>query len=139
MGKMMKETMTTLKESGIRVTSQRLAIIEYLSNTVNHPSAYQIYSSIKKHFPNLSIATVYNNLRFLVKKGAIKELYVNGSSWYDYNTSDHYHLVCQSCGKIEDMDYPLFYEIEDFAEDFYGYIIQTHSLQLYGLCKACQK
>ncbi|WP_235988803.1 Fur family transcriptional regulator [Aquibacillus kalidii] len=133
-----EETRTTLKESGIRITPQRISIMEYLANTSNHPSADQIYISLEKQFPNISLATVYNNLHFLSKRGIIKELHVNGTSRFDANTSDHYHFICKSCGKVEDIEYPLFYEIEDFTENFYGYTVHTHSLQLYGICQSCQ-
>lgn len=135
----MEEKLDELKREGIRLTPQRVAVMEYLSNTTSHPTADTVHQAIESNFPNLSLATVYNNLHFLTDKGVIKELhYGNGSSRFDFNTVDHYHIVCELCEKVEDFNYPMFYEVEKFAEAFYEYHINTHRLELYGVCKECQ-
>ncbi|GAB3063811.1 Fur family transcriptional regulator [Virgibacillus ainsalahensis] len=135
----LKEKLSKLEEIGYRRTPQREAVIKYLSYTDTHPSADEIHRELEKEFPNLSLATIYNNLHFLTNKGVIKELYCgNESSRFDFNTTDHYHIMCESCRKIEDFKYPLFYEVEAFAEEFYEYNIKFHSLELYGICKDCQ-
>ena len=63
-----------LKQNNIRMTSQRIAILEFLSTDGNHPTANEIYQALKDKNPNMSIATVYNNLLFFEKAGILKEV-----------------------------------------------------------------
>src|SRR5699024_1645598 len=82
----------TLKESGVRITPQRHAVLEYLLTSETHPTADEIYKALEGKFPNMSVATVYNNLRVLREIGLIRELtYGDDSSRFDCNMTDHYH------------------------------------------------
>lgn len=91
---------TSIEILGLRQTSQRKAILQYLFSTDDHPTAKVIYNVLKKEIPNLSLATVYQNLKILVRKNIVKEINIrNMPSRYDSNTINHYHIVCQSCGR----------------------------------------
>lgn len=59
----LQEALTTLKKSGVRITPQRHAVLEYLMQSMKHPTADEIYKALEDKFPNMSVATVYNNLR----------------------------------------------------------------------------
>src|SRR5699024_2122979 len=108
-------------------------IINYISSNQNHPSATIIYHSLKKKLPKLSLSTVYQNLDALKKNGVIKEITIkNGPNRYDINTNNHYHIICQSCGKVRDFNYPVLHEIEKVASSVFDYEIYTHSLEIYG-------
>ena len=103
----LQEALTTLKNSGVRITPQRHAVLEYLMQSLNHPTADEIYRALESKFPNMSVATVYNNLRVFQEIGLVRELtYGDASSRYDCNTSKHYHVICNECGKIVDFHYP---------------------------------
>lgn len=103
----LKEALDTLKDTGVRITPQRHAILEYLVDSMAHPTADDIYKALEGKFPNMSVATVYNNLRVFREAGLVKELtYGDASSRFDFVTSDHYHAICESCGKIVDFHYP---------------------------------
>ncbi|WP_039880925.1 peroxide-responsive transcriptional repressor PerR, partial [Listeria fleischmannii] len=112
----LKESIDILKQSGVRITPQRHAILEFLINSHTHPTADEIYRALEGNFPNMSVATVYNNLRVFRDAGLIKELsYGDASSRFDFSTSNHYHAICDECGKIVDFHYPGLDEVEHFA------------------------
>lgn len=127
-----------LKMFGVRMTPQRYAILEYMVDTMTHPTADDIYKALGHRFPNMSVATVYNNLKLFVEAGLVRELtYGDDSSRYDANVADHYHIICQQCNTMVDFDYPRLHSVEEDAMKHTGFIIQGHRLELYGLCPAC--
>lgn len=136
----LKEALDTLKVSGVRITPQRHAILEYLIQSMTHPTADEIFKALEGKFPNMSVATVYNNLRVFKDVGLVKELtYGDSSSRFDFNTHDHYHALCESCGKIVDFQYPSLNEVEQFASHVTGFKVSHHRLEVYGLCPDCAK
>ncbi|WP_036577475.1 peroxide-responsive transcriptional repressor PerR [Oceanobacillus picturae] len=138
--KQLKKAIDTLKESGVRITPQRHAVLEYLLNAMVHPTADDIYKALEGKFPNMSVATVYNNLRVLREIGLVRELtYGDSSSRFDCNTTEHYHIICDSCGKIVDFHYPSLDEVEALAEQVTGFDVSHHRLEVYGKCEGCQE
>lgn len=135
----LEHAINTLKQSGVRITPQRHAVLEYLLKSEVHPTADEIYKALEGKFPNMSVATVYNNLRVLRKTGLIRELpYGDSSSRFDSNTTEHYHIICDECGKIVDFHYPVLDEVESLAEQVTGFDVRYHRMEIYGKCKACQ-
>ncbi len=136
----LKEAVGKLKTTGVRMTPQRYAILEYLLTSMNHPTADMIYKALEDKFPNMSVATVYNNLRLFREAGLVRELtYGDGSSRFDADMSDHYHIICRQCGKITDFEYPSLIDVEKEAAKRTGFQIETHRMELYGICESCQK
>ncbi|OYD07042.1 peroxide-responsive transcriptional repressor PerR [Paludifilum halophilum] len=130
----------TLKSTGVRMTPQRYAILEYLLSTMGHPTADAIYKALENKFPNMSVATVYNNLRVFKEAGLVRELtYGDSSSRFDANMNDHYHIICRDCGKIVDFDYPPLFNVEKEAAEKTGFRVETHRMEIYGVCSACQE
>lgn len=135
---MLKDALDTLKKSGVRITPQRNAILAYLVTSKSHPTADDIYQSLASNFPNMSVATVYNNLRVFLSVGLIKELtYGDASSRFDFITHDHYHIICDSCGDIVDFQYPGLEEVEQLAAHITGFKVNSHRLEVYGTCPTC--
>lgn len=129
-----------MKSSGVRITPQRHAILEHLIQSMSHPTADEIYKSLEGKFPNMSVATVYNNLRVFKEIGLVKELtYGDSSSRFDCVTTDHYHIICDDCGKIVDFHYPGLDEVETLAEQVTGFKVGDHRMEIYGRCPDCQK
>jgi len=134
----LQNAVDTLKRSGVKITPQRHAVLEYVLTSMSHPTADDIYKALEKKFPNMSVATVYNNLRILREIGLVRELtYGDDSSRFDSNMQDHYHIICESCGKIVDFHYPTLDEIESLAEKVSGFEISHHRMELYGKCEQC--
>lgn len=135
-----QEAVATLKGSGVRITPQRHAILEYLIGSMSHPTADDIYKALEGKFPNMSVATVYNNLRVFREVGLVKELtYGDSSSRFDCDISNHYHIICEVCGKIVDFHYPGLDEVETLAEHVTGFEVSHHRMELYGTCSECKK
>ena len=128
-----------LKKNNIRMTSQRIAILEFLARDGNHPTANEIYQALKDKNPNMSIATIYNNLLFFKKAGILKEIpFGEGSNRYDLTDTKHYHAVCEHCGKVVDFDYQELEKINNFVENQINFKVLDHNFKVTGLCENCK-
>ena len=88
----------------LRNSAVRNSIYEYLCGTKEHPSAEMIYNDLKGDNPNLSLGTVYRNLKQLEEIGKIiRVTNVNNHERYDANCEDHVHFVCERCGRVIDI------------------------------------
>ncbi|MDO4204901.1 MAG: peroxide-responsive transcriptional repressor PerR, partial [Streptococcus gallolyticus] len=88
-----------LKKKHIRITETRKAIIAYIINSHEHPSADKIYRDLLPEHPNMSLATVYNNMKVLVDEGFVAELKVTNdtTTYYDFMGHQHINIVCKNC------------------------------------------
>ena len=122
-----------------RNSKKRNAILECLRQTDSHPNAEWIYSRLKPVFPDLSMATVYRNLRMLQEEGVIDTLgAVCGQERFDGDTAPHSHAVCRICGKVLDLPLaPLPEEWLQSAIDRTGFSLSACAVQLTGVCKEC--
>jgi len=129
------------KENNLKITPQRLTILKYLDTHHTHPTADEIYSSLKESIPSLSKTTVYNSLDVLKKYGLIQALTICGSEYrYDINHAIHHHFLCNKCGKIYDIDFrcPNMKEIRREIESGGHQIDEIHGY-FRGICKSCLK
>lgn len=139
MSTLLDDSIAKLKEQNIRITPQRHAILEFLIETETHPTADDIYKELVDDFPNMSVATVYNNLRLLTRMDLVNELkYGDTSSRFDFSAHHHYHAICSVCGKISDIQYPGLDDVEMVARTLTGYDVSSHRLEIYGICPECQ-
>src|SRR5690625_4532732 len=129
-----EEAVERLKESGVRITPQRFAVLEFLVDAQSHPFADEIYKALEGKFPNMSVATVYNNLRVFKGIGLVKELtYGDASSRFDYASTKHFHLICEAHGMLLDFHYPFLDEVESFAAKATGCSISHHGKEIHGI------
>lgn len=129
-----------LKLSGVRITPQRHAILTFLMESMGHPTADEIYRALAPRFPNMSVATVYNNLKMFIEAGMVRELtYGDNSSRFDADVSNHYHVICEKCGKIKDFTYSSLEDVEQKAEEMTGFQVHGHRMELYGVCGDCRE
>lgn len=136
---MLDQAVQSLRAYGVRMTPQRQAILEYLVVEHVHPTADEIYKALSERFPNMSVATVYNNLRVFKEAGLVQEMnYGDASSRFDFVTTRHYHIICDTCGQVVDFNYPVFDEIEAVASRLTGFQVDRHRLEVYGTCPTCQ-
>ncbi|MEK3980436.1 peroxide-responsive transcriptional repressor PerR [Psychrobacillus sp. FSL K6-2836] len=136
----LRDALDTLKSTGVRITPQRHAILEFIIQSMSHPTADDIYKALESKFPSMSVATVYNNLRVFREAGLVKELtYGDSSSRFDFVTNDHYHMICDACGKIVDFHYPGLDEVEHLASHLTGFDVSYHRMEIYGVCPTCKE
>ncbi len=134
-----KRMQNALRAAGSRISSQRRAIVEYLSSCVSHPSARQIFHEVRKKQPDLSLATVYNTLGVLARMGLIKVMQFDSSdNRYEPNTAPHINLICVSCGTIEDLELEIQIHPEEIKAEI-GFEVQDSRLEYYGLCAHCRR
>ncbi|GAB1484920.1 transcriptional repressor [Treponema sp.] len=117
---------------------QRERILSLLQSTKTHPTAAWVYDSLKKELPGLSLGTVYRNLGILSDQGLVRVLQA-GSTFdrFDADVSQHYHCICENCGKVEDVLVPVSPDLEAQAERQLGHPVTGHRLDFYGLCSEC--
>lgn len=125
--------MATTKHS-----KQRDALIEILQSTDTHPTAEWVYEQMREKFPNVSLATVYRNLKHMIEIGIARELYTDNSSRFDANMADHYHFVCTKCHKLIDI-FPEAENSEIKKIKDKGFLIDRYDLSIYGVCTECKE
>jgi Fe2+ or Zn2+ uptake regulation protein len=93
-----------LEERGVQPSAQRVAIARYVLHTDEHPSADQVFAKVKRSFPMVSRATVYNTLNLFVEKGLLREhVLAEGKSVFDPNLAPHHHFIDDETGAIFDV------------------------------------
>ena len=123
----------------IKHSKQREALLDLLRSTTSHPSADWLYTQLRCSFPNISLGTVYRNLKLLSDNGTIIRLEAGtGTEHYDGQINNHYHFICHTCGEISDVDMDCLPVLEDNAAKKTGAQIDRHSLVFYGQCKKCK-
>lgn len=94
-----------LKEKGLKVTPQRIAIYTAVLDLKNHPTAENVAERIKVDYPSISVGTVYKVLNVLVDNGLLKKVKSDkGIMRYDAILEHHHHLYCSDTDKIEDYE-----------------------------------
>ncbi|NCA76334.1 MAG: transcriptional repressor [Alphaproteobacteria bacterium] len=125
-----------LSGNGLRVTPQRIAILETLMALQKHPTADNIIEYLKKNHPNIATGTIYNTLETFVKKGIIAKVKTDRDVMrYDAVTKNHHHLYCFKSDRIEDYNDPGLQQIlEEYFRDHEipGFRIEDIKLQIIG-------
>jgi len=134
----LEELTTALRQEGFRITPQRVAILDYLLKTDDHPSAESIHKIIKEKYPMVSLSTVYKTLDLLREKKLVNEIEVEGEARFDAHIDSHINLVCMNCGKIDDLDEESLNEIQNRAARKSKYHIIKGSFELFGYCSECK-
>ena len=101
---MKRETVQALTERGIQPSAQRVAVADYVLYTTDHPSADRVWAEVKRGFPMLSRATVYNTLNLFIEKGLLRELVLaEGRVLFDPKLDPHHHFLDEETGEIVDV------------------------------------
>ena len=125
----------------MRYSKQRETILKALEANPVHPTADYLYALIKKDNPQLSLGTVYRNLNLLADEGHIKRIKgLDNKEHYDHNTFDHCHIICDCCGKVEDILIPpaLLKNLTQL-QDGTDFNIKACEVLLRGTCKECKQ
>ena len=125
-----------LSQAGLKITPQRIAVLEAVIELRNHPTAENVIDFIKTNHPNIAAGTVYKTLETFVAKGLIKKVKTDRDIMrYDAMTDPHHHLYCSSSDRIEDfMDPELLRIIEKYFETHKipNFKIEDIKLQIIG-------
>ncbi|SHI68785.1 Fur family transcriptional regulator, ferric uptake regulator [Dethiosulfatibacter aminovorans DSM 17477] len=134
-----------LNNAGYKLTTQRRVVFEIInSNEGKHFSPEEIYEIVKIKHPEIGLATIYRTLKLFEKIDIVYKLNFNdGCSRFELSHVEdeahrHHHLVCQVCGKIEEVKIDLLQDLEKIIEDEYDFSIHNHTLKFYGICSDCK-
>lgn len=121
-----------------RMTEQRRLILEVLRSTTSHPTADWIYERVREQLPNVSLGTIYRNLRSLANMDEVLQLsYGSGQDRYDGNPKAHYHFRCSQCGCVSDVQLPYEHELDRRATHACSGRVTGHRLEFVGVCSSC--
>ena len=126
------------RSQGLKVTPQRQSIFRALSSSTAHPTAEAVYSKVSAEMPTISLRTVYQTLNDLTAMGELTTLDVGtGSTRFDPNLEPHHHLVCDSCGRIDDLHIDFPGVVAPTTDEARGFEVTTTEIVFRGRCAAC--
>ena len=122
----------------LKYSRQREAIKSFLMTRKDHPTADVVYENVRREFPNISLGTVYRNLTLLSDMGELLRLRVgDGMDHFDATTTPHYHFICNTCGRVIDLNIDSLESINEIAGAGFGGRIEGHVAYFYGSCDEC--
>ena len=123
-----------------RMTNQRQVILEEIQKVNTHPTADEVYETVRKRLPRISLGTVYRNLEILSACGLIQKISpISNQMRFDGITKKHYHLRCIYCGSVEDAPIDPMENLENAICEKSDYSIIGHKLEFIGICPKCNK
>jgi Fur family transcriptional regulator, ferric uptake regulator len=131
-----------IRKNNLKSSSQRGIILEAFLSGNRHITADELHDIIKNENPNIGIATIYRTMKLLCACGLSREFILeDGKTRFEavYDNEHHDHLICTKCGKFVEIVSP---DIEKFQEKIArenGFLLKSHRLNLYGICKTCRK
>ncbi|MCI1930311.1 MAG: transcriptional repressor [Clostridia bacterium] len=137
-----KDYSENLKQSGLKITKQRVAILDILDKSKQPIAAEEVYENLKSNNISINLSTVYRTLELLTSKNLVLKVSIDGNSksLFETNNMMHKHyLICTECKKILDIYYCPLENYEKELEQETHFKISGHRLDIYGLCPQCQK
>jgi Fe2+ or Zn2+ uptake regulation protein len=130
-----------LKQAGLKMTAQRIAIVKLFAGEDTHPTAQDLFERLRPDFPSMSFATVYNTLDALVSAGLSGTLRLGGAARFDPNVAAHHHAVCDRCGNVRDVPaetlVPTAKAVERLRKEANGFSVRAIERVYRGLCAKC--
>lgn len=122
----------------VGLTKQRQAVLQVIRESDQHLTANEVFEDARRILRGISFATVYNSLRYLKNEGLIGEVrFGQDATLYDRNLARHDHAICNSCGKLVDLEMPLPEGLREEAAKRSKFQIESIELTLRGLCPGC--
>ena len=126
-----------LRDKNLRVTQQRVAVLEYLLATPMHPTAEEVGAAVNRLVPTASRASIYNVLHSLKTSGLIEELVFDDAvARYDANLDAHHHFVCTHCGAVHDIPWDAVPPVPKRRLPS-GHVVESADVTLRGTCPGC--
>lgn len=129
-----------LRALGVRVTPQRVMVLEALAGRDGHMTAEEIMQRVAKRHPGMNLATVYRTLDMLVSLAIVAQTDLGGgaSSFELVGAEPHHHLVCEECNAVAELDDELLAPIREQLLRQYGFQMRSRHIAIFGLCRACR-
>ena len=129
-----------LNEAQLKATPARIAVLQLLENSQMPLDVASIIDVLKGKDIDIDPATAFRMMHTFTQKGIAKQIQLNeGKFRYELSTkADHHHLICQSCGKIEDISDCAIPQLESEIQKKKHFLVKSHSLEFFGLCSSFQ-
>ena len=121
-----------------RNTRQRQLVLDVVRGRRDHPTAEQIYQSVREQDAHVSRGTVYRNLNLLCDNREIYRVVMSNSDRFDLRTDPHYHIHCLVCDSVVDVPYTYDRAYDETLEQETGYRVLCHHMVVEGVCPDCQ-
>ncbi len=130
-----------LNEADLRATPARIAVMKLLESAATPVDIQMIKDYLDDKNIKADPATVFRIMNMFTDKGITRQISFNeGKFRYELaNREDHHHLICENCGKIEDISDCNIVSLQKDIEKKKHFKVTSHALEFYGLCKSCQK
>lgn len=129
----------TIKNIGLRITPARIAVLKVLEDNPRPLDIASIYKEVSRRHVDADQATIYRIIENYIDKNVVKRLQLQEKKfYYEIKKKDHHHAVCNDCGRIEDIGRCSMKRAERKVEERLGFKAMSHSLEFFGICKACQ-
>jgi Fe2+ or Zn2+ uptake regulation protein len=129
---------TVLRERGMRVTPQRVVLLRALRELDRHVTADELLDAVSDSLPNVSLPTIYATLDLFEELGMVRRVQRAGTALFDPRMEPHHHLICTSCGSIEDLDSDLGTEDLERAAARQGFERERVEAVVLGRCTRCR-
>ncbi|UCE63826.1 MAG: transcriptional repressor [Nitrospirota bacterium] len=128
-----------LSKHNLKLTRQREHILNAFLK-MEHVTAEQMYHLLAKKDPHIGLATIYRTLKLFCETGLAQERHFGTQTQFDNvaQKGHHDHMICTSCGKIVEFQNCQIEKLQEEVATKNGFSIQTHKLELYGLCGNCR-
>lgn len=128
-----------LKEFNLKVTPKRVAILKLFESLDVPLDISEVHSNLVEQGYALDSATVFRIVNLFTDLGIVREVNFNeGKKRYELaSKNDHHHLVCESCGNVEDITDCNIPDLEKEIKNKKNFLVKTHSLEFFGVCRAC--
>lgn len=129
-----------LSQKRLKTTSQRMIILETFLEADSHFSTEELYLKLRSEYPKIGYATVHRTLKLFAECGiAAERNFGDGQTRYEpvHGEEHHDHLVCTECGLIIEFEEPQIEKLQESVAAAHNFTIDTHRLELYGLCSSC--
>lgn len=125
-------------KAGGRLTRYRKVVLDVLRSRHDHPTAAEVFRTVRRRRPGVAYATIYNALNWLERSGMIGRVnFADEASRYDPVVERHDHLVCVSCGALRDVNLKLPPQLWSKAGKHQGFRVEHYRTELFGLCERC--
>jgi Fur family transcriptional regulator, ferric uptake regulator len=131
-----------MAERGLKSTRQRSLIIDTFFGEGGHLSVEELWAKVRQQDNRVSVATVYRTMKLLSECGlAHARNFGDGQTRYEAAVGKHHHdhLICTRCGTIIEFENDRIEAMQDAVARKHGFRVTSHKMELYGLCRACQR
>jgi len=131
-----------IASKGLKTTRQRDMVLDCFLASDRHMSTEELYMKVRAKTPTIGYATVYRSLKLFAESGIAREIHFgDGQTRYEHvaEGEHHDHLVCTRCGAVREFENEAIEKLQQEVADQFGFLVQNHKLELYGICPKCRK